>query len=350
MEDPFGFPGSSPLAGRAGELPAVESLREIEDVLAPLDRVERPRHLPEGVQQPADAVAIDRALAPGDHGLHVLQGVLQDAVGLRELGARGVGAGHVAEAGRVALRRLGEDETQRIGFSVQQRRKTERVHGRGELGPVAGERQEQPQAVLDRVRRDRRQVQVFHPVHDEVPRGPPRVDDSPGRPEREIEEDQEVATCRGMDRRVFGQGGHDRAALVEHVEARDDLRLSVVVDLEVFGLQILDGAPVLVRDIDGDLDERDARLFPHRRVLRLFLRLVGAGEQGDQNEQSDAEREGPGPAAHETYLPPAPTMAQPFIPGRSRHPDVRGRSRASGKARRASRRRRSALSRSPRIS
>jgi hypothetical protein len=132
-KDPFGLRGSSPFGGRAGELPAVESLRKEEDVLAPLDGVERPRHLAEGLQKPEHAVAIDRALAPGAHDLHVLQGVLQDAVGLRELGPRRVGTVQIREPGGVALRRFRDGETQRIGSPVRQRREAERFDGRGEL-------------------------------------------------------------------------------------------------------------------------------------------------------------------------------------------------------------------------
>ncbi len=176
-----------------------------------------------------------------------------------------------------------------------------------------------------------------------------------GEPKVRSKRMQEVASRRGVDRRVLGRGRHDGSPLVEDLEARDGLLLAVVVDFEVFGLQVLDGPPVLVRDVDGDLDQRDARLFPHGRLLRLLLRLVGAGRETEIKTSRQNERERPGPAAHAAIFPPGrpPRKTAGLLTIAVRRPSTGRlveRSRAAGKARRTSPRSRAALSRSPRIS
>jgi hypothetical protein len=268
--------------GRADEEPAAEAFGEIDDVLPPLDRVERLRELAERLEEMAHAPA--RVLVV-PHAMH-------DREGLEALGqARPVRAASHGTRRRKSRRpcagglRVGERE--RVG-PLLERVEPERLDRARELDAIGRERDEDLHAPFDRVGRDRREIAVGHPRQDEVVRGAARVHDRLRTREREVEEEKETAPRRG---RQGSRGGIRLFREVDRVEPHDRLRPAVVLDGEVRRGQAADRLAVAADDADRHLDERDlGRFTDRRRVLRGRGRGEDAGQKDPRRGRTGSHR------------------------------------------------------------
>ncbi len=275
----------------AEQQPAVEPLGEEDDLLAPLDGVERLGHLGERARVVGDAAHLERALlllgGEGDRLQVVVDLLLLEVVPLVAPLARR----HVEE------RDVGlvDDEAQRVGPPGPERLVVaERVDRPRELHAVGGEGDDQLGAGLQRIGGHRREVARMERIEHEVARGHARLEDRRRRGEGEVEQQQEMAPRRRAQLRRLLEGG--RAALrdgrphrleIDHLEGGELLLLVAVVDLEVVGGQPAHRLAVAADDVDRHLHGDhlgaafEGRGLGHRRQGR---------ERGDEDQQKAGER------------------------------------------------------------
>ena len=265
--------------GRPDQESPAEALREVDDVLAPLDRVERQGQLPERLEELADPAPRVLVVAHLVDDRQRLQ-----AVGETRLVRAGRRSDGASDPGRGRSRGLVEGEGERIA-PLPRRLEAERLDGAGELDAVGGESDEHAHALLDGVRGDRGEVAVTHPRENEFLRRAARQQDGTRLREGEVEEEQEPAAGGRIERRRDTRGRLLRK--VDRVEADDRLTPPVVFDREVGGGQPADGVSVAAHDPHGDLDERDLRALADGPGL-----LGAAGRRCTEEDREDGDGKG----------------------------------------------------------
>ncbi len=166
------------------------------------------------------------------------------------------------------------------------RLESERLDRLRERRAIGGERDQQPDAGLERVRGDRGEVGVAHAVEDELPGGPARRDDRPGSREREIEEEQ-VAAARGR-RNGARLPDAGLAAELDRVDRGEDLGPALIEQREVRRGQPADGLAGPIEHPHRNLDERDVDVLADGlRLLPRRARARPGGGDGDRRHGGD---------------------------------------------------------------
>src|SRR5262249_3405317 len=130
--------------------------------------------------------------------------------------------------------------------------------------------------------------------------------------EHEVEEEQELAPRRGLDR-PGSLGWHSRLAGVDGEERDDRHLLALLLELEVGDGEARDGVAGLVDHEHGHGDERDVRLEDDRG-LRLLLRLLRGNERHPECERERDEAARPEHEASRSRAYPRVRADASFLP------------------------------------
>src|SRR5436190_13058556 len=172
------------------------------------------------------------------------------------------------------MQRIAGDEPLRTGDGLHER------------AAVGGERGQEPEAVIDVDRGDRGEVAPRQSLGDERARRLLRLGPAVRRREAHVEEEEEAAPRRRVQRRGLL---HVAGGEIDAVEGGDLARLPLVDDLEVRLGQTAHGVAVAVDDGDRHLDEVDVDGLAELRRLS-----EGGGRARYEREGDAAEATHPG--------------------------------------------------------
>ena len=284
----------------AEQEPAVETLREQDEVLAPLDRGQNACHLVQGVCPARDLAASEVPLGlrhlPADH----LEVAAHAAL---HLGDPRVYATHVEGRRQFGRRpRRVDQEAQRVlGRQLEKSRIAQGRDRPRELGAVGREGDQELRTGFDGVDADRGEIRRVHLLQDEGMRRLLGLGDGGRGGVGEVEQEQEVAPGRRRNAVVrLDDAAVVRGDLVQidHAETGERLRLALVQDLEVLGGQTADGGAVSRDDVDRHLDLEDELAVlelaevPGSGLLggRMGCRKQEAGQRRRGDEAAGQER------------------------------------------------------------
>lgn len=248
--------------------PRIESLRQQHDVFAPDELLQLMRDEAEHLDLMFHARAPIRVVRARDRALNVGDEFVGDAAFVAGCGPNGVRAAE-------GIDHLRHRDLQRVEGSEVARIFDRRMQ---QLA-IGGECREEAEAVVDVDGSDGDEIAPAEAAGDEVARRVLRAAERRRRGEREIEEEQEIAPRRGIQRRDGFLRSLGRE--VDGVERLDGALLPIVDDLEVFFRQPADRRVVASQHRHRHFDIRDRDLF-----LKRVLRKRSRSQQQEERQQS----------------------------------------------------------------